>query len=85
MTISTTFLRALDRAAHDIAEDGIDAHPAMVDHLVRVARRHGLSPTLATVLADPTAPAVARERAFGRLAATLAAATSAPRPDRRAA
>ncbi len=41
--------------------------------MVRAARAAGVSPSLVDVLADPTEPEVARLRAFGHVAAALAA------------
>jgi hypothetical protein len=39
--------------------------------LIRDARRHGVTPVLVTILADPVQPDVARQRAFGRIVAEL--------------
>ena len=56
-----------------IAEHGIEAVAAngRLDVVVRAARRAGAFATLVALVADDTAPAVARERAFGRLASQL--------------
>ena len=61
----------LDRLAHLIARDGITAHEAAVGQIARRAAAWGLAPTATAVLADRTAPPVARERAFARVVATL--------------
>ena len=64
-----------------IAEHGIEqvAASGRLDVVVRAARRAGAFATLVTLVADDTAPAVARERAFGRLAAQLASLRTEPR------
>jgi hypothetical protein len=61
----------LDRLAHRIADDGIAAHEPFVQHIARRAATFGLAPIATAILADRTAPPVARERAFGRVAAAL--------------
>ncbi len=55
-----------------IDADGIAAHEDLARRVVVAASRSGLCPVLVDVLADPAEPSVARERAFGRLAAALA-------------
>jgi hypothetical protein len=62
----------------DLASDGFVGREAAVRDVVRSARRVGLSTVLTGVLADPREPAVARLRAFGRVAAALAARDSRP-------
>ena len=64
-----------------IAEHGIEAVAASgrLDAVVRAARRAGAFATLVALVADDTAPAVARERAFGRLAEQLTALRASPR------
>jgi len=65
-----------------IAEQGIEAVAASgrLDGVVRAARRHGAFATLVAIVADDTAPAVARERAFGNLATKLVALRSMAQP-----
>jgi hypothetical protein len=64
-----TVLADLDRLARRIDRDGFDAATSGdVDHLVTLAAAVEASPVLASVLADTTAPAAVRERAFGLLA-----------------
>jgi hypothetical protein len=46
--------------------------------VIRAARVLGVSRTLVDVLADPAEPEVARMRAFGHVAAALAAADAEP-------
>lgn len=74
--------RDLDVLATLIADHGIEAVAASgrLDAVVRAARRAGAFATLAALVADETAPAVARERAFGRLASQLTVVRSSPRP-----
>ena len=74
--------RDLDMLAELIAEQGIEAVAASgrLDVVVHAARRSGAFATLVAVVADETAPAVARERAFGHLASQLVALRSVPRP-----
>jgi hypothetical protein len=64
--------QAMDRLAEGIAADGITAHEAAVTHVLAAARTARLNPVLVAVLADPREPAVARGRAFGRIAVALA-------------
>lgn len=75
----------INALAAQIAERGIDAgvSSGRLDAFVRAARCAGASSTLVALVADPAAPAVARERAFGLLAVAIAADRSSPR--RRAA
>jgi len=62
----------LARFADHIAADGIALVPAeLVAALVSAARAIGASDVLIGVVADPTEPPVARERAFGKLAGRL--------------
>ncbi|WES64595.1 hypothetical protein P0L94_00660 [Microbacter sp. GSS18] len=53
----------LDDLAHAIAQDGAEAHHAQLAFLAEEAR--GDAPAAAAVLADPLAPDVVRQRAFG--------------------
>ena len=74
--------RDLDVLATLIAEHGIEAvaRSGRLDPVVRAARRAGAFATLVALVADENAPAVARERAFGRLATQLTALRSSPLP-----
>lgn len=76
----TARLAALDlrSLAHAVADDGIAAHEPAVAELVAAARSRGLCCTLVTVLAEPRAPSVARERALGRVIEALATGRSSP-------
>jgi len=71
----------INALAARIAECGIAAAAAdgRLDAVVDAARHAGASATLVALIADPAAPAVARERAFGLLAVELAADRSSPR------
>ncbi len=79
--------RLLTRFADAIESHGIAAVRAelFVD-LAEVARRVGASPVALSVLVDPTEPAVARERAFSKLAIAIIGRTdgwvSTPAVDR---
>ena len=71
----------LARFADHIAADGIALVPAeLVAALVSAARAVGASDVLIGVVADPTEPPVARERAFGKLAGRLIGAAPATSP-----
>jgi hypothetical protein len=74
MTTITTH-HDLTTLAYRIAADGIRAHDTAVATIAAVARSRGVCRTLAALLEDRSAPAVARERAFGRIAELLAART----------
>jgi len=65
-----------------IAEHGIEAvaRSGRLDSVIRAARRSGAFATLVAVVADENAPAVARERAFGRLATQLTALRTSTQP-----
>jgi hypothetical protein len=54
-----------------VAADGIEAHEDEVRAVVVAARRRGINPVWCSVLADPTAPAVARLRAWGRVVSAV--------------
>ncbi len=69
----TTSPHPLEDLAWAIARDGIERHEAEVDQAVTLAHSFGLSRLLVELVADRDQPAVARERAFGRLALTPAA------------
>ena len=59
--------------AWDLASDGFVGREPTVRQVVRTARAAGVSPVLAAVLGDAREPEIARLRAFGRIAAELAA------------
>jgi hypothetical protein len=65
-----------------IADHGIEevARSGRLDPVVRAARRAGAFATLVALVVDENAPAVARERAFGRLATQLTALRSSTLP-----
>lgn len=67
----------LRRLAHRIAERGIDQVADEVRPVVEAGRRSGIR-EIADIVADPAAPAVARERAFGKLAWRLTQLEPAP-------
>jgi hypothetical protein len=56
-----------------LASDGLDAHEVSIRRVVSWARAAGVSPVVVGILADPSAPEVARLRAFGQIATALAA------------
>jgi hypothetical protein len=58
---------ALDDLAWAIARDGIERHEPAVARAVLALRTAGAVTPLLDVVADRNQPAVARERAFGRL------------------
>lgn len=64
----------LVRLGAAIAADGLDQHEPAVADLAGRALAAGIDPVLCAVLADRSAPTVARERAFGRVSLALAAA-----------
>jgi hypothetical protein len=57
--------------AHRLATHGPAGLQRELRRLIRDARRHGVTPLLVTILADPGQPDVARQRAFGRILAEL--------------
>ncbi len=62
----------VDQLGWLVEAHGVDAVPApQLAGLARHARGLGFSPVLADLLLDPTQPAAARSRAFGRLALTV--------------
>lgn len=61
----------LDILAHNVATFGIDRYEDELRVFADTAYRRGIAPTLAGILADPSNPAVARERAFARLATAV--------------
>jgi hypothetical protein len=62
---------AYDELAHRLATHGPAGLQRELLRLIRDARRHGVTPLLVTILADPREPDVARQRAFGRILAEL--------------
>jgi hypothetical protein len=61
----------LEQLAFDLAEHGVSGfEPALAD-VVHLARTYGVGGAAVGVLADRTAPDVARLRAFGAVAAAL--------------
>ena len=72
----------LDQIAWTIDQRGINAIPAAaLRELGFLARTAGASQILSDVLVDTTAPAVARQRAFGRIASVLAEPIKTSNPD----
>lgn len=69
---------AATELAEAVVEDGFGAHRAALAALFAGARRHGVCETLIGVAADPSAPAVARERALGKVVVRYVAACAAP-------
>lgn len=65
-----------------IAEHGIEAVAASgrLDPVITLARREGAFAALVALVADHNAPAVVRERAFGRLASHLVGLRSLSQP-----
>ena len=64
------------RVAEAVADQGIDAvDPSLVDAVAARALVLGASTTLVDILVDPDEPAVARIRAFGRVAMIVARPT----------
>ena len=80
---STTLSAALDDLAWAIARDGIEQHEPAVTRAVLALRSAGAVTPLLDVVADRDEPAVARERAFGRLG--LPSTSSGRRDPRRLA
>lgn len=66
------------RLAAFVAEAGIGAAERPVGRVVPLARRHGASPGAVAVLADRSAPSVARERALGLVLVALSPAPRRP-------
>jgi len=73
-----------DRLAHGIAQDGLVAYNDAITAMVLRARSTGVRSPALDVLGDIAQPEVARQRAFGKVAAALAARRRTPR-DRKAA
>jgi hypothetical protein len=59
--------------AWDLASGGFERHEVAIRQVVRWARAAGVSTVLVGILADRSEPEVTRLRAFGQVAATLAA------------
>ena len=68
----------LDELAHAVVAHGLGPHRDALADLGRDARRLGIRPVLADVLADPGAPRPVRERALGLLIVALAAHDRSP-------
>jgi hypothetical protein len=66
-----TMRARLASVAESIERGGVDSDPVSVLLVAHAARDLDVSPVLVSVLADETAPAVARERAFGRVSAAM--------------
>ena len=64
--------------AWDLEFRGFAGQEVALRPVIRAARVVGVSSTLVDILADPSEPEVARMRAFGRVAAALAAADAKP-------
>jgi hypothetical protein len=64
--------RSLDSLAWRIAEHGIDAELAAVQDFARRAVAAGVPESLVAVMLDAHQPDIARQRAFGAVAADLA-------------
>ncbi len=67
--------------ARDLEHDGFQGHELSIRQVARSARAAGVSSVLVDILSDPSEPEVARLRAFGRVAAALAAAAPAATAD----
>ncbi len=65
-------ITGLEQLAWKIDRDGLEGSDAGIAAVVSLARRSPVSQVLTEVLADETAPAVVRIRAFGKLAVQLA-------------
>lgn len=69
----------LETMAWTIDRQGIDSIPAAaLRELGFEARTAGVRPGLTDLLLDPTAPAVVRSRAFGRIASILGRGANEP-------
>jgi hypothetical protein len=68
------FARWTAAVGHRIDECGLAAVTRELDHCVAVARRTGVAPVAADVLADPTQPEPARQRAFAHVVSALVSA-----------
>ena len=62
----------LNLLAFQLAARGFVGQDAAIAAVSRSARSAGVSPVLVDILGDPTAPEVARLRAFGKIATRLA-------------
>ena len=72
----------LDQVAWTIDQRGINAIPAAaLRELGFLATSAGAHQILSDVLVDPAAPAIARQRAFGRIASLLAEPIKTSSPD----
>ena len=66
-TSSSTTRDAWLELAHNIATDGIEHHESAVIAIVATSAASRRGSLLARLVCDPRTPAIARERAFGRL------------------
>ena len=64
---SSTTRNAWLELAHNIATDGIEHHESAVIAIVAASAASRRGSLLARLVCDPRTPAIARERAFGRL------------------
>lgn len=69
----TTYTQDLIRIANNIDMHGIAANETAVALVAELGRRATINSALLSVLSDATQPEIARARAFGRIATTLAA------------
>ena len=67
----------IERLGAAIADEGVARHEVAVAALARAALGAGVDRVLCSVLADRSAPAVVRERAFAKVTLALAAAATA--------
>lgn len=58
---------ALDRLAHAVTSDGIEAHEDAIGGLLAAAVSHGVSDLLIAIVADTSNAPIMRERALGHL------------------
>jgi hypothetical protein len=77
-TSSRTTEIDIEQLAWDVAADGPVAHHDQLTAVARTARMAGIAFIAAGVLADPSAPAVARQRALGIIATELAVTATTP-------
>ena len=91
LTVSTTpalpapLADQLERLAWAIARDGIERHESALARTLQYAMADGADGALIDIVGDRSQPAVARERALGRLSPTTRIAEPAANPGRLAA
>lgn len=61
----------LEQLAYELDRSGFAGREAIIRQVVHLARAHNIGGAAVAVLADQTAPAIARMRAFGLVAAAL--------------